>query len=216
MLRILSFRGHYSIFITKGVRIVLRNSWCMRPAPQRPGGRSSTVKSRRRVTVDADEQAVLRDLKYGRLKRELLTIFKLAAAARLQSRRCATLRRLWDDRKEDPSVGGSEWESNPPATSGMPPAGFEDRDDHRTACASVLSHGTVNRPAAVPHLRPRYVGLSSFFLFSFRQLSHSSVDVLRVTYLTVVVVRLRRVSHTRLSLRLLTSSQFTGLGVQTR
>jgi hypothetical protein len=33
--------------------------------------------------------------------------------------------------------GGSEWESNPPATSEMPPAGFEDRGDHRTACASV-------------------------------------------------------------------------------
>jgi hypothetical protein len=33
--------------------------------------------------------------------------------------------------------GGSEWGSNPPATGNLPPAGFEDRDDHRTACASV-------------------------------------------------------------------------------
>jgi|HubBroStandDraft_2_1064218.scaffolds.fasta_scaffold06200_7 uncharacterized protein (DUF4415 family) len=33
-------------------------------------------------------------------------------------------------------IGGSEWESNPPATSEMPPDGFEDRDDHRTTCAS--------------------------------------------------------------------------------
>jgi hypothetical protein len=32
--------------------------------------------------------------------------------------------------------GGSEWESNPPVTGNLPPAGFEDRDDHRTACAS--------------------------------------------------------------------------------
>src|SRR5207248_2926066 len=35
--------------------------------------------------------------------------------------------------------GGSVCESNAPATSEMPPAGFEDRDDHRTACASVFS-----------------------------------------------------------------------------
>ncbi len=34
--------------------------------------------------------------------------------------------------------GGSVCESNTPATSKMPPAGFEDRDDHRTACASVV------------------------------------------------------------------------------
>jgi hypothetical protein len=34
-------------------------------------------------------------------------------------------------------IGGSVCESNTPATSKMPPAGFEDRDDHRTACASV-------------------------------------------------------------------------------
>ena len=27
-----------------------------------------------------------------------------------------------------------------PATSEMPPAGFEDRDDHRTACASVITY----------------------------------------------------------------------------
>src|SRR5580700_8333771 len=33
--------------------------------------------------------------------------------------------------------GGSVCESNTPATSWMPPAGFEDRDDHRTACASL-------------------------------------------------------------------------------
>src|SRR6266436_1631230 len=33
--------------------------------------------------------------------------------------------------------GGSEWGSNPPATGSLPPAGFEDRDDHRTACASA-------------------------------------------------------------------------------
>ena len=36
------------------------------------------------------------------------------------------------------SNGGSVCESNTPATSEMPPAGFEDRDDHRAACASVL------------------------------------------------------------------------------
>jgi hypothetical protein len=35
-------------------------------------------------------------------------------------------------------IGGSEWGSNPPATGSLPPAGFEDRDDHRTACASEL------------------------------------------------------------------------------
>jgi integrase len=34
--------------------------------------------------------------------------------------------------------GGSVCESNTPATSKMPPAGFEDRDDHRTACASTV------------------------------------------------------------------------------
>jgi hypothetical protein len=33
--------------------------------------------------------------------------------------------------------GGSEWESNPPATGNLPPAGFEDRGSHRTACASI-------------------------------------------------------------------------------
>jgi hypothetical protein len=36
-----------------------------------------------------------------------------------------------------PGCGGSEWESNPPRTTESPYAGFEDRDDHRTACASV-------------------------------------------------------------------------------
>jgi hypothetical protein len=38
--------------------------------------------------------------------------------------------------------GGSVCESNAPTTSEMPPAGFEDREDHRTPCASVifLSH----------------------------------------------------------------------------
>ena len=35
------------------------------------------------------------------------------------------------------SFGGSEWESNPPRTTKSPYAGFEDRDDHRTACASM-------------------------------------------------------------------------------
>src|ERR1700675_5183898 len=35
-------------------------------------------------------------------------------------------------------IGGSVCESNTPATSKMPPAGFEDRDDHRTACAYVI------------------------------------------------------------------------------
>ena len=44
-------------------------------------------------------------------------------------------------------LGGSEWESNPPATSKMPPAGFEDRDDHRTACASVVSN--INKMGGV-------------------------------------------------------------------
>jgi hypothetical protein len=34
--------------------------------------------------------------------------------------------------------GGSEWESNPPATGNLPPAGFEDRESHRTPCASAL------------------------------------------------------------------------------
>jgi hypothetical protein len=34
--------------------------------------------------------------------------------------------------------GGSVCESNAPATSKMPPAGFEDREDHRTLCASGL------------------------------------------------------------------------------
>ena len=37
------------------------------------------------------------------------------------------------------SSGGSEWESNPPATGFLPPAGFEDREDHRTPCASKSS-----------------------------------------------------------------------------
>jgi len=32
--------------------------------------------------------------------------------------------------------GGSVCESNTPATSEMPPAGFEDRESHRTPCAS--------------------------------------------------------------------------------
>jgi len=30
-------------------------------------------------------------------------------------------------------------ESNAPATGNLPPAGFEDREDHRTPCASVVS-----------------------------------------------------------------------------
>src|SRR5580698_10789298 len=41
--------------------------------------------------------------------------------------------------------GGSVCESNTPATSKMPPAGFEDRDDHRTACASSTSRQEVVR-----------------------------------------------------------------------
>jgi len=36
-------------------------------------------------------------------------------------------------------LGGSEWESNPPATGKLPPAGFEDREDHRAPCASAFS-----------------------------------------------------------------------------
>jgi hypothetical protein len=38
--------------------------------------------------------------------------------------------------------GGSEWESNPPATGNLPPAGFEDRENHRAPCASrpIPSH----------------------------------------------------------------------------
>ena len=34
--------------------------------------------------------------------------------------------------------GGSVCESNAPATGFLPPAGFEDREDHRTLCASNL------------------------------------------------------------------------------
>jgi len=34
--------------------------------------------------------------------------------------------------------GGSEWGSNPPVTGNLPPAGFEDRDQHRLTSASVL------------------------------------------------------------------------------
>src|SRR5258708_9103190 len=40
-------------------------------------------------------------------------------------------------RKPLDTNGGSEWGSNPPATGNLPPAGFEDRDDHRTAYASM-------------------------------------------------------------------------------
>ena len=40
--------------------------------------------------------------------------------------------------------GGSEWESNPPTTSEMPSAGFEDRDDHQTTCASVFVLSTTS------------------------------------------------------------------------
>ena len=47
----------------------------------------------------------------------------------------------------DAEVGGSECESNAPATSKMPPTGFEDRDDHRTACASATI--VVKKPEAV-------------------------------------------------------------------
>jgi len=43
-----------------------------------------------------------------------------------------------DSRKSLKTIGGSVCESNTPATSKMPPAGFEDRDDHRTACASIV------------------------------------------------------------------------------
>jgi hypothetical protein len=39
--------------------------------------------------------------------------------------------------------GGSEWGSNPPATGNLPPAGFEDRDDHRTACASRRDRAAI-------------------------------------------------------------------------
>jgi hypothetical protein len=35
-------------------------------------------------------------------------------------------------------LGGSVCESNAPATGNLPPAGFEDREDHRTLCASGL------------------------------------------------------------------------------
>src|ERR1700720_102725 len=41
--------------------------------------------------------------------------------------------------------GGSEWESNPPATGNLPPAGFEDREDHRTPCASISILNRGNR-----------------------------------------------------------------------
>jgi hypothetical protein len=34
--------------------------------------------------------------------------------------------------------GGSEWESNPPSPSEITIYGFEDRESHRTPCASVL------------------------------------------------------------------------------
>ena len=36
-------------------------------------------------------------------------------------------------------IGGSEWESNPPRTTESPYTGFEDRESHRTPCASVSS-----------------------------------------------------------------------------
>src|ERR1700694_149467 len=39
--------------------------------------------------------------------------------------------------------GGSVCESNTPATSKIPPAVFEDRDDHRTACASVSPSSVI-------------------------------------------------------------------------
>jgi hypothetical protein len=34
--------------------------------------------------------------------------------------------------------GGSEWESNPPSPSEITIYGFEDRESHRTPCASTL------------------------------------------------------------------------------
>jgi hypothetical protein len=34
--------------------------------------------------------------------------------------------------------GGSEWESNPPSPSEITICGFEDRESHRTPCASSL------------------------------------------------------------------------------
>jgi hypothetical protein len=36
--------------------------------------------------------------------------------------------------------GGSEWESNPSSLSKITIAGFEDQDDHRTACASEFTY----------------------------------------------------------------------------
>ena len=34
--------------------------------------------------------------------------------------------------------GGSEWESNPPSPSVITISGFEDRESHRTPCASLV------------------------------------------------------------------------------
>src|SRR5438477_11635120 len=34
-------------------------------------------------------------------------------------------------------IGGSEWESNPPSPSEITIGGFEDRESHRTPCASI-------------------------------------------------------------------------------
>src|ERR1700722_17368506 len=67
------------------------------------------------------------------------------------------------ERRVRRKLGGSEWESNPPATGNLPPAGFEDREDHRNPCASLLSvmpgfhvSGSacfLHRPAGVPTFR---------------------------------------------------------------
>ena len=51
------------------------------------------------------------------------------------------IRASWDTygtlAKRIPGHGGSVCESNAPATSEMPPNGFEDRESHRTPCAST-------------------------------------------------------------------------------
>jgi len=52
------------------------------------------------------------------------------------------------------NIGGSVCESNAPATGFLPPAGFEDREDHRTPCASLWVGARRHQTPCVWNSRP--------------------------------------------------------------
>jgi hypothetical protein len=55
--------------------------------------------------------------------------------------------------------GGSEWGSNPSVTGNLPPAGFEDRESHRTPRASVLYCRDLRGPPLLSDRRRAYFAI---------------------------------------------------------